>query len=92
MTDHTDTHSLYVLVISLLGIYQPSWNPDQLTGSLVFHRSRLCCSWSRCLATFLKRYLTPKTLLHPRIIISVTQSLLPPSLRHRWAHSLNVTA
>jgi hypothetical protein len=71
---------------------QPSRNRDQLIGSLAFRCRRLCCAWSRCLATFLKRYLTPKTLLHPRIIISVTQSLLPPSLRHRWAHSLNVTA
>ena len=51
MTDHTDTHSLYVLS-------QPSWNRNQLTGGLVLHRSRLCCAWSRCLNDLLEEWIS----------------------------------
>jgi hypothetical protein len=31
---------------------QPSRNRDRVASGLVFHRSRLRCSWSRCLTTF----------------------------------------
>ena len=40
MEDRTDTHSLYVLVVSLLGTV--------ISCGLVHHRSRLRCSWSGC--------------------------------------------
>jgi len=40
MEDRTDTHSLYVLVVSLLGTV--------ISCGLVHHRSRLRCSWSSC--------------------------------------------
>jgi len=39
MEDHTDTHSLYILIASV-------------ARSLVLHRSRLRCFWSRCLTSF----------------------------------------
>ena len=49
MTYHTDTHSLYVLIVSLLGtvISLPV---------VALHRSRLCCAWSRCLNDLLEEW------------------------------------
>src|SRR6185312_4168397 len=58
---------------------QPSWNRDCVTGSLVLHRSCLCCPWPRCVTNF--GY--PTTVLSAIDQITLRNVLCAPSAHHR---------